>query len=539
MKTVLEAAIIFIVCLSLTLPATSRLIVADTSNYTSFLSTLKAGDTLLLQKGIYTKGLKLTNIHGTEQNRIIITGSGNNETVFEGQRGRNTVSITKCSYLTIKSIKLDGRGLPVDAVKAEGTEGNYAHNITLEDLIITNHHSNLQIVGISTKCPAWDWIIRRNVIDYAGTGIYLGNSDGNKPFVNGIIEYNLIMNTIGYCMQIKHQNEGLRTLPGMPKNGKTIIRYNVFSREPNDDITQSKRPNLLVGNFPAKGDGADDYYEIYGNFFWQNPNEALFQGTGNIALYSNVFVNHYQAEGFRAVYISRHKNFKPRNIAVFHNTVYAKNSSGGIRLFAADKEYKQYAWANAVFSPLPITNFGNMFENITDSYEKANDYIINASEDLDLLDMYPQSGKLFAEAVDMSLFSKYTDYDLDFNGMKYNEAYRGAYSGSEINPGWKLALEIRPPVGIPTGVNKSTRTLLAYVSPNPATDYLEIKNVMLNEVKHPFHSVKVYDVSGNIVLTHPLAPSREGETIRIDVSGLSAGVYFVRVGDKMYKFLKL
>jgi hypothetical protein len=74
------------------------------------------------------------------------------------------------------------------------------------------------------------------------------------------------------------------------------------------------------------------------------------------------------------------------------------------------------------------------------------------------------------------------------------------------------------------------------ITPNPATDYID---VMLSEAKEPFLSVKVYDILGVCVLTHPLAPSREGETIRIDVSGLAAGVYFVRVGGRMYKFVKM
>jgi hypothetical protein len=51
--------------------------------------------------------------------------------------------------------------------------------------------------------------------------------------------------------------------------------------------------------------------------------------------------------------------------------------------------------------------------------------------------------------------------------------------------------------------------------------------------------VKVYDVLGVCVATHPLTPSREGVAIRLDVSGLAAGVYFVRVGDRMYKFVKI
>ena len=43
----------------------------------------------------------------------------------------------------------------------------------------------------------------------------------------------------------------------------------------------------------AKGRGAEDDYAIYGNFFYQNRNEALFQGEGNVALYGNLFVNDY------------------------------------------------------------------------------------------------------------------------------------------------------------------------------------------------------------------------------------------------------
>jgi hypothetical protein len=51
--------------------------------------------------------------------------------------------------------------------------------------------------------------------------------------------------------------------------------------------------------------------------------------------------------------------------------------------------------------------------------------------------------------------------------------------------------------------------------------------------------VRVYDVLGVCVLTHPLAPSREGESVRLDVSGLAAGVYFVKIDNKMYKFVKM
>jgi len=63
-----------------------------------------------------------------------------------------------------------------------------------------------------------------------------------------------------------------------------------------------------------------------------------------------------------------------------------------------------------------------------------------------------------------------------------------------------------------------------------------------NDNRNLKDAVKVYDVLGNIVLSSPACSAgtpSEGGHIRIDISGLAAGVYFVRVGGKMYKFVKL
>ena len=94
----------------------------------------------------------------------------------------------------------------------------------------------------------WDWVIRNNIIRNAGTGMYLGNSPGNNPFVRGIIEYNLFEDTIGYNMQIKHQNPRPTNI-GMPTGlSKTIIRHNVFSKSGNS-IGSSPPPESARGTF--------------------------------------------------------------------------------------------------------------------------------------------------------------------------------------------------------------------------------------------------------------------------------------------------
>ena len=113
------------------------------------------------------------------------------------------VSILDSSHVTIRNLELDGRGLPVDAVKAEG-HADWAHHITLENLLIQRHGHNQQTVGISTKCPTWGWVIRDNEIIGAGSGIYVGNSDGSAPFIAGMIEHKLVVDTLGYNLQVKH-----------------------------------------------------------------------------------------------------------------------------------------------------------------------------------------------------------------------------------------------------------------------------------------------------------------------------------------------
>ncbi len=154
---------------------TANIIKANPSNYTTFLSSLVAGDTLVLTAGNYLHNLTLNNINGTALRPIVITGVGNT-TVLLGQSGHNTISITKCSFIVIQNLKLDGLNQFVDAVKAEGSTGNWTHHITIEKLYIVNYFSDQQQVGISTKCSAWNWIIRKNKIIGSGTGMYLGNS---------------------------------------------------------------------------------------------------------------------------------------------------------------------------------------------------------------------------------------------------------------------------------------------------------------------------------------------------------------------------
>ncbi len=420
---------------------------ADPSDYQTVLGQLVAGDILELAAGDYTDGLSITDMIGADGNPIIITGpTSGAPAVFLGDSSRNTVSIRRSEYVTISHLKIDGLQIAyIDAIKAEGDVDNWAHHITIEYCEITGHDANQQTTGISTKAPAWNWTIRYNIIHSAGTGMYLGNSDGEAAFIAGLIEYNLIADPEGYCMQIKHQNPR-PALPDMPDDGATtIIRHNVFIKD-DDPSGSGDRPNVLLGHFPLSGEGQNDLYAVYGNFFFHNPREALFQGEGNIHLHDNIFVD--SANGWPAVNITAH-NDVPRDIAFYNNTIC--HADTGISVTGVDVTYDQMVVANAVFAADPLSLVTGVVEsdNVTDTVSDAAAYVIDATLDLALLDMYPLQGQLTGGSYETTLadLTGDPDYDRDFNGTVKDFTYRGAYNGGESsNPGWHLASEIKDEV---------------------------------------------------------------------------------------------
>jgi hypothetical protein len=406
-------------------------------NYRRFIGLLRPGDTLVLAPGEYRDGLPLRNLSGEPGRPITISGPRRGAlATFVARSGHNTVSIVDSRYVTIRDIVLEGRNLPVDAVKAEG-HSHWAHDITLENLVIRGHGNNQQTVGISTKCPAWNWLLRGNTILGAGTGMYLGNSDGSAPFVAGRIERNLIVDTVGYNLQIKHQHPR-PDVPGMPAGrSSTIIRHNVFAKA-EGGTAEAARPNVLVGHFPLEGPGAADDYAVYGNFFYQNRHEALFQGEGNVALYSNLFVNDYGD----AIRIQPHNDI-PRRILIAYNTVVAAGTGISVLQKEGAPQFRQLVTANSVFAGIGLAG-GTQRGNVAAPFSEADAFLNHPFAPLGELDLFPrrsQAPKGPSEALPPEPFP---DWEKDFNGRVRVPGSIGAYSWRGTNPGWRPRLVRKP-----------------------------------------------------------------------------------------------
>jgi hypothetical protein len=349
------------------------------------------------------------------------------------------VEISNSSFVAVQNLTIDSKS--IDGVFGISAKNGVVHDILIQNNTLIGQNGGQQTDGISTKVPTWNWVIRHNTIVGAGTGLYLGNSDGSDPFIAGIIENNLIQDTIGYDMEIKFQLPR-PSVPGMPTGASTtIIRNNVFIKndQPSPD---GDRPNVLVGGFPDTGPGANDMYEIYGNFFFHNPREALLQASGRVSVHDNIFVDgQYAAAVFQAQDL-------PLKVAyVYNNTVYSRNR--GI-FFGTGATVADSVTGNLVFAGTPIGgSIVNSTNNLTDTLGNAVSYVTQPSFTLGSMDFYPLVGKVEGPVLDLSMFVSDPDSTLDFNGVPKNAArqayvFRGAYAGEGTNPGWTLQAGIKP-----------------------------------------------------------------------------------------------
>lgn len=414
---------------------------ADPSTYKAVVPTLAPGDTLTLAAGTYGT-LSIANLNGSDAAWITIRGpTSGPAAVFVADPGPccNTVEISGSSYVALEHVTIDGAH--VDGAFGISAKQGVVHHIRVEGVDLINHDGSQQHDAISTKVPTWGWVIRNNRIINAGTGLYLGNSDGSDPFIGGVIENNLVQNPIGYCMEIKWQlpRPDPASVPGIPQGvSTTIIRNNVFIKGdgPSPD---GDRPNVLVGGFPASGAGAQDRYEIYGNLFFHNPRESLLQASGRVTIHDNIFVDAAES----AVNLRDH-DLPLRLAYVYDNTVY--QAATGVNFGNAAPDGDAVA-GNLLFAVAPINGpIADNRDNIVDQVAGAAALVNAPSVKLGEMDFYPLAGKCKGSPIDASKFAADTDHDLDFNGKsRGNFTFRGAYAGEGKNPGWQLGPENKPP----------------------------------------------------------------------------------------------
>ena len=426
-----------------------RIVEAGPADYLARLRGLQPGDTLVLAPGRYgvdargrdtdrPPGLPVFDLQGRADAPIVITGQpGAPRPLLLGRATHNTIRFARASHVVVRGLEVFGRFAGTFGAATSGP----THHITLEDNVFHGLSSHQQVVGISTTgFPTWGWVIRRNLIVGCGTGIYLGNSNGDSPFVGGLIEHNVIRDVRGYCLQVKHQLPWGEVPAGMPTGAvTTIIRHNVFAKSANSSTGADARPNLLLGDQPPSGPGADNGFRVVGNFFHENPGEALFQAEGRVDFHHNLMFG-----SGHAIRLQRH-NGVVRDVNLFHNTIVCGHD--GITISGGAPGHRQRVVGNAVFagvSPLVLSGEGaTESNNATGTLAQAREQLMNPFAPPGRLDLRPRPGELLGSRIELAAHEAALGWDRDFDGRAHDPRLRGAY-GRIFSAGWAPAIEFKP-----------------------------------------------------------------------------------------------
>ena len=97
----------------------------------------------------------------------------------------------------------------------------------------------------------------------------------------------------------------------------------------------------------------------------------------------------------------------------------------------------------------------------------------------------------------------------------------------------------------PTDIDEVNNIDNVFLAPNPASDFIEI-NMTNRGIKSSVENIRIFNMLGLEVIQSMDSHFRGndshfqgGEIVRLNISDLPPGVYFVRVGDVVRKFLKL
>ena len=168
----------------------------------------------------------------------------------------------------------------------------------------------------------------------------------------------------------------------------------------------------------------------------------MVQAAGRVAIHDNILVD--AGTGQSAISVADHNG--PLKVAyIYNNTVYG--GTNGIR-FGSAARVDHLVAGNAVFADQPIGGaVTNVRDNVVDQISNAGDYVAAPSNILGAMNFYPLTGRLQGTPLAYpTQFSNQRDFWKDFNGSdKGQGAFRGAYAGSGVNPGWQLDQELKPP----------------------------------------------------------------------------------------------
>jgi parallel beta-helix repeat protein len=391
----------------------------------SYTNLLTAGDTLLVQPGVYDLNWLINSRGGTPSDWIVIAGADGGAHI-RGPYYDNVVNVYDCAYVSFLNFEIttSNAGYGIDGIKFH-SECNY---FLIEGCDI----HDLTGVGIAATSADIGYLTIRDChihdIGGVGEGIYLGDHSGGTTAHHCLIERNWIHDT--------HPSKGMQIKRNSYLN---IIQDNVFYNNDEAGIVLYKtdRPT------------ADDNNIVRRNVVWNSPEGIFAIGQANIE--NNVVFNCHWGIACR-----NYAGWGMEDLFIRNNTVYDCettclwlsdwNIATGQMVCVNNACYQESLFESAIQAPHGIGP-GIVEHNRHWGTSQVTESTLGNSPDLEFInpsivpgevDLYPRDGTALLDSGTAS--HGVPDDDFNLSGRPANGSWDvGAYEWSQSgNPGWQI-----------------------------------------------------------------------------------------------------
>ncbi len=486
---------------------TTTYIAATAGEIQSYTNLLQAGDTLLVQDGVYNMNWNIQNRSGNANDWIVIETMGDSA-VINGVNYDNVIDIYNCHFVELRGFEITNSysGSGIDGIKFRTT----SDHIVMEDL---NIH-DLTGVGISAN-PAGESFTYLTIrychlhdITDVGEGLYIGNHDGLSPVHHCLVEFNWIHD----C----HPHKGIQFKRGTYLN---VIQDNVVYNCDEAGIVFYRTDQV----------SATDNNIVRRNVVWNAP-EGIF-AVGQTDIDNNIIFNCSYG-----INVRNYGGWGMSDLYIRNNTIYDCpttclrlddwNVATGDMICINNACYQDLISQSAIQAPDGIgpghvsnnRHYGQSQVGGSTLGNAPNLEFVNPNINPGSVDLYPLSTSTLID----SGTATYNAPDDDFNWRPrpYNARHDiGAYEWSQTaNPGWPIQEGFKQ---VYTGIKEIDRKNIRDAKKSRTVIYGALKIPMLE----PGDQCEIRDATGKSIC------------VTGQKCNLPSGVYFLLIKDNKNKVI--
>jgi hypothetical protein len=454
------------------------------------------GDTILIRAGIYTERNYISNLQGAPDKWITITAASGEEVIFRGQT--TSIQFSDPAYLEISNLIFEGQtanGLNIDDGGSYDTPAKFIRisNCEWRYINATGNNDMLKMSGVDNF---WIYNCSFKSGSPGGSGIDMVGCH------NGVIE------------KCKFENQGSNSIQTKGGSRNITIQKNLFINGGLRSLNIGGSTGLEYFR-PQNADYEAAEIFVYSNIFVGSQAPIAFVGAVNCEVINNTIYlpTKWAIRILQETTLDRFQ--KCGQNAFINNIVYVSNSSANpVVNIGPNTEPETFIFSNNLWFNKDNPNWAgpNLPVSETNSLVNINPLL---TEDAEIGVTIDKSSP--AQAKGLTVEHPLEDY----LGNLFN------------NPRSIGALEVEPLV---SNYDFTISEDPISVVINPISGVIEILKYFSNRGNN-FRSIQIFNAFGECIETVSL--SNEFSTQRVFIGYLPVGVYFLKIGNLIKKFIVL